>query len=82
VNVAAKDFYSKKFLNVLTKGRIQRPLSSPPDPPPAHLQVLLRVPPSLIRRCCRRHPFAVFGHPPSTFLAGTGWQRREGGSLP
>ena len=34
MNVAAKDFYSKKFLNVLTKGRIQRPLSSPPSPPP------------------------------------------------
>jgi hypothetical protein len=33
VNVAAKDFYSKRFLNVLTKGRIQRPLSSPPSPP-------------------------------------------------
>ena len=34
MNVAAKDFYSKRFLNVLTKGRIQRPLSSPPSPPP------------------------------------------------
>ena len=33
MNVAAKDFYSKRFLNVLTKGRIQRPLSSPPSPP-------------------------------------------------
>ena len=33
INVAAKDFYSKRFLNVLTKGRIQRPLSSPPSPP-------------------------------------------------
>ena len=34
INVAAKDFYSKRFLNVLKKGRIQRPLSPPPSPPP------------------------------------------------
>ncbi len=34
MNVAAKDFYIKRFLNVHKKGRIQRPLSPPPSPPP------------------------------------------------
>jgi hypothetical protein len=33
MNAASKDFHSKWFLNVLTKGHIQRPLSPPPSPP-------------------------------------------------
>jgi len=48
INVAAKDFYSKRFLNVLKKGRIQRPLSPPPSPPLgspiAHLTFLSPAP--------------------------------------
>ncbi len=48
MNVAAKDFYSKRFLNVLKKGRIQRPLSPAPSPPPgspiAHSTLLSPAP--------------------------------------
>jgi len=61
INVAAKDFYSKRFLNVLTKGRIQRPLSSPPSPPPgppiAHSTLLSPSP----GRHFRRPTFNLFG---------------------
>ena len=48
MNVTVKDFYSKRCLNVLTKGRIQRPLNPPPSPPPgspiAHSTLLLPAP--------------------------------------
>ena len=80
MNVTVKDFYSKRCLNVLTKGRIQRPLNPPPSPPPgspiAHSTFLS---PSPVRRFPRfaRPTFKLFAKKTEPVT-----RKEEGGMTP